>query len=211
MSVESLAIVLHHSRAKGTAKLILIGIANHDGDGGAWPSVATLAKYANCSRSQVQRSISTLEQLGEVQRYVQAGGDHRHAEHERPNRYSIRLRCPMDCDRTASHRTSRDRAPQLDIDPEAYPAAPMRPATPPHQRGPVASARPAPAASVLPKPSPQPITHLPETNPSDRARACSATFRRGKPCQVEESGYCRHCGQRVEIPTVTNHQTGEVA
>jgi hypothetical protein len=170
MSVESMAIVLHHSRAKGTAKLILLGIANHDGDGGAWPSVNTLAKYANCSRTQVQRSLTQLEALNEVTRYVQAGGDHRHAEHERPNRYSIRLRCPADCDRSSSHRTSRETAPQLDIDPVAYPAAPTRPGTPPHPRGPAALMRPTPAALMRPKPSTQLTTHLPETKSGDRAR-----------------------------------------
>lgn len=171
MSVEALAVVLHHSRAKGTAKLILIGIANHDGDGGAWPSVATLAKYANCSRTQVQRSITTLEQLGEVRRYVQAGGDHRHALHERPNRYSIRLQCPADCDRTTTHRTSRDHSPLLDIDPVDYPAAPTRPGTPPHPRGPAAPTRPGGAAPMRPKPSLQLTTHLSENNSSNRARA----------------------------------------
>ena len=31
MSVEAMAIALHHSRATGTVKLVLIGIANHDG------------------------------------------------------------------------------------------------------------------------------------------------------------------------------------
>lgn len=203
MSVESLAIVLHHSRAKGTAKLILIGIANHDGDGGAWPSVATLAHYANCSRSQVQRTIGALEKLGEVQRHVQAGGDHTFLEHERPNRYSIRLQCPTDCDRTSRHRTSRTHAPMLDIEPSQ---------TPPHVRGPVAPVRPTPAAPMRPKPPTKPITHLPETNVSNRARAnaCAATFRRGKGCQVEPSGYCRHCGQRVDEPIITNESTGEV-
>lgn len=118
MSVESLAIVLHHSRAKGTAKLVLLGIANHDGDGGAWPSVRTLAKYAACSDSQVQRSVKTLEQLGEVRRFVQAGGDHTYAAHERPNRYLVTLTCPSNCDRTRQHRTPSTSAVQMTLDPD---------------------------------------------------------------------------------------------
>ena len=31
MSVEALALVLHHSQAQGTAKVVLIGIASHLG------------------------------------------------------------------------------------------------------------------------------------------------------------------------------------
>lgn len=110
MSVESIAIALHHSRAKGTAKLVLIGIANHDGDGGAWPSVATLAAYAACDARSVQRALATLVNLGEVHREVQAGGDHRVPEHRRPNRYRFLLECPPQCDRTRNHRTSRHAA-----------------------------------------------------------------------------------------------------
>lgn len=103
-----MAIVLHHSRAKGTAKLVLLGIANHDGDGGAWPTIDTLARYANCDRRNVQRALDQLEQLHEVQRIYQAGGDHSIADHRRPNRYQIRLTCPPSCDRSKHHRTSRE-------------------------------------------------------------------------------------------------------
>jgi hypothetical protein len=105
VSVESLAIALHHSKAKGTAKLVLIGIANHDGDGGAWPSVATLAHYAGVSARNTQKAIDQLVSLGEIRRDVQAGGDHRVPDHRRPNRYAFLLGCPHNCDRTRNHRT----------------------------------------------------------------------------------------------------------
>lgn len=104
MSIESVAIALHHSRAKGTAALVLIGIANHDGDGGAWPSVETLAKYGRCTPRSVQRAIAELEQLGEVRRDVQAGGTADMRADLRPNRYHFLLRCPAGCDRTPAHR-----------------------------------------------------------------------------------------------------------
>lgn len=116
MSIESVAIALHHSRANGTAKLVLIGIANHDGDGGAWPSVATLAKYAGVDPRSVQRSIEKLEKLHEVRRFVQAGGDHRIADHQRPNRYQFLLKCPIDCDRSSNHRTRFEVATELPIE-----------------------------------------------------------------------------------------------
>jgi hypothetical protein len=67
MSIEAVATVLNHSRAKGRAKLVLIGIANHLGDQGAWPSITTLARYANASERSVKRDIQELMNLGELQ------------------------------------------------------------------------------------------------------------------------------------------------
>lgn len=116
MSIESMSIALHHSRATGAVKLVLLGIANHDGDGGAWPSVETLAKYAGIDPRSVRRAVKKLEQLHEVRRFVQAGGDHRIPEHQRPNRYQFLLQCPPDCDRSSRHRTRADSAVTLDID-----------------------------------------------------------------------------------------------
>jgi predicted DNA-binding transcriptional regulator YafY len=61
-----MAQVLNHSKATGRAKLVLLGIANHQGDQGAWPSIATLARYANASERSVKRDIADLVQLGEL-------------------------------------------------------------------------------------------------------------------------------------------------
>lgn len=109
MSVEALAIVLHHSQARGTAKLVLIGVANHEGDGGAWPSVGTLATYANVSERSVQRALAELVDAGELAVEVQGGGLARTPDHERPNRYQVLVACPPWCDRTAQHRDTRRR------------------------------------------------------------------------------------------------------
>jgi hypothetical protein len=108
MSFESVAIAMNHSKATGTARLVLIGIANHDGDGGAWPAVSTLQRYAGgVDKRNVQRAIDRLEELGEVRRIIQQGGDHSTADTRRPNLYRFLLRCPHDCDRTSNHRTLR--------------------------------------------------------------------------------------------------------
>lgn len=104
MSVEQLAVVLHHSRAKGTDKLVLVGIANHAGDGGAWPAVLTLARYANVDVRTVQRSLSRLVDSGELTRYVQAGGLVGRPDYLRPNRYDVAVECPEWCDRSSQHR-----------------------------------------------------------------------------------------------------------
>ena len=104
MSVESVAIALHHSRAKGSAKLVLIGIANHDGDGGAFPKIATLAKYANIHPRNVVKCLNTLGALGEIIIHQNAGGTLKTPDSVRPNLYEFILSCPDDCDRTKNHR-----------------------------------------------------------------------------------------------------------
>lgn len=100
-----MAIAMHHSRARNsTAIAVLVGIANHDGDGGAWPTVSTLAHYARVSERQVQRTLNELIALGEIRREIQAGGTVEFAPTDRPNLYHFTLKCPPHCDRTRNHR-----------------------------------------------------------------------------------------------------------
>lgn len=83
--------VLKYSKAHGRAKLVLLGIANHQGDEGAWPSIATLARYANASERSVKRDIQELIQMGELQVEVNAapiGGQYR------TNRYWVLVEMP---------------------------------------------------------------------------------------------------------------------
>ncbi len=116
MSIEAMALVLHHSRARGTAKLVLLGIANHQGDGGAYPTIPTLGRYANCDDRSVQRAIAKLVSTGELVVELQAGGDRDCPDELRPNRYDVRVACPPWCDRTHQHRDTRRRAgPQLSL------------------------------------------------------------------------------------------------
>lgn len=109
MSIESVAIALHHSRAKGTAKLVLLGIANHDGDYGAFPKVATLAKYANVHPRRIPEALKTLGELGEIIVHVQDGGMRMHVDALRPNLYEFVLECPPECDRTKHHRIAGEK------------------------------------------------------------------------------------------------------
>ena len=102
MSAEAVTVVLHHSRAEGTAKLVLWGIANHHSDAGAWPSIATLAKYAAVSERRVQQIIRDLAELGEIAIEEQGGlGQHQY----KTNRYHILIQCPADCDGSLNHKT----------------------------------------------------------------------------------------------------------
>lgn len=102
MSAEAVTVVLHHSKAEGTAKLVLWGIANHHSDSGAWPSIATLAKYAAVSERRVQQIIRELAMLGEIIIEEQGGlGQQQY----KTNRYFIMLQCPEDCDGSLQHKT----------------------------------------------------------------------------------------------------------
>jgi hypothetical protein len=102
-----MTIALHHSRARGTAKLVLLGIANHDGDGGAWPSIDTLAKYAGVTTRNVQKALVQLVELGEIAIFQNNGGDRNTRDDHRPNLYHFLLNCPPECDRTKNHRVPR--------------------------------------------------------------------------------------------------------
>lgn len=158
MSIESISIALHHSRATGAAKLVLIGIANHDGDGGSWPAVSTLARYAGVDPRSVKRSVAALEKLHEIKREIQAGGDHRVAEHQRPNRYHFLLTCPPNCDRTSRHRTR----PTIILEPDLEGVTPVSPGDASVTRG---------VTPVSPKPSSNhPSTANKETHVPERAR-----------------------------------------
>lgn len=102
MSAEAVTVVLHHSRTEGSAKLVLWGIANHHSDAGAWPSIATLAKYANIKERRVQQIIRELAAIGEIAIEEQGGyGQHQY----KTNRYHILIQCPADCDGSLNHKT----------------------------------------------------------------------------------------------------------
>lgn len=101
MSAEATTAVLHHSDSEGSAKLVMWGIANHHSDSGAWPSIATLAKYARVSERRVQQIIRDLEAMGEIRIEEQGGFGTQY----KTNRFWILVQCPEDCDGSLQHRT----------------------------------------------------------------------------------------------------------
>jgi Helix-turn-helix domain len=104
MSVEHLAIVLHHSAAVGTDKVVMLGIANHDGDGGAFPAHSTLAKYANVDISNVRKALRKLVAAGELRIEERFTTSPTGAVVNQSNRYFILVQCPPTCDRSPQHR-----------------------------------------------------------------------------------------------------------
>jgi hypothetical protein len=89
MSIEAVSLVLNKSKATGRAKLVLLGIANHLGDQGAWPSISTLARYANASERSVKRDIQELIELGELKVELQNAPTH---QQYKTNLYWITIR-----------------------------------------------------------------------------------------------------------------------
>lgn len=82
MSIQAVAWVLEHSEATLADRLVLIAIANHADARGwnAWPAVPLIAAEARVDRATVFRSITALEELGEIDVQRRPG---------RPNRYGI--------------------------------------------------------------------------------------------------------------------------
>ena len=184
MSVEALAIALHHSSARTPAELaVLIGIANHDGDGGSWPTVATLSHYARIQRRHVQTCLVALERLGEIRRDIQNGGTLEINKWDRPNLYHFLLTCPKHCDGSRNHRLVCQRAECTKPLPKSYQKVYYHPGCEPLEEaleaesdGVAHSAPPAPqtargVAHRPPKPSLEPLTRLNnESHLPERAR-----------------------------------------
>lgn len=71
MSIKVSNAVWEHSKSTGRARLVLLAIADHQGEIGAWPSIATIAKMVNSSERSVQRDIQELVELGELKVEIQ--------------------------------------------------------------------------------------------------------------------------------------------
>lgn len=201
-----MALALHHSNASGTAKVVLLGIANHDGDGGAWPSVPTLSVYANVDERNVQRAIDGLLEAGEIRRFVQQGGLRGMADFDRPNLYHVALVCPINCDRSTKHvvtcvicgnalKARQRRARSLichraECQPDPVASAPPGGATATPGGG-------VSATQTIPQPSTS-ITNYP-TQPQN-ARGASCRTRSGLHNFHPDTGWCLNaCGARQEI------------
>lgn len=76
MSVKILSHVWNRSKAKSTALLVMLAIADCcNDDGFTWYSIANLSKKARVSPRTLQRSIAQLEHLGELRVFVRHADD----------------------------------------------------------------------------------------------------------------------------------------
>ena len=99
MSIAALTLALYHSKATYSNRLVLIAIANFEGEHGAFPSIETIGRLAgNLNRRTVQRSIDSLIELGELEEVRRDGIT---------NLYRVTIACPEECDGTSYHRKKR--------------------------------------------------------------------------------------------------------
>ncbi len=66
MSIEIMNAVWRESKSDGRARLVLLAIADHQGEIGAWRSIKRLASMGNASERSVQRDIQYLQKIGEL-------------------------------------------------------------------------------------------------------------------------------------------------
>jgi len=99
MSISAVALALYHSKATYSDRLVLIAIANFEGEHGAWPAIETIGRLSGgINRRTVQRSIDSLIALGELREERREGFT---------NRYYVEITCPDECDRSANHRKNK--------------------------------------------------------------------------------------------------------
>jgi hypothetical protein len=98
MSIEAIAAVLHHSKASGTSKVVLMALAWHTNESpeeGCWPSQTLLANYSNTTVRQVRRALNQLVELGEIEIAPHSGKGSRFDRIT--NRYYLRVDCSDGC------------------------------------------------------------------------------------------------------------------
>ena len=99
MSIAALTLALYHSKATYSNRLVLIAIANFEGEHGAYPSLETVGRLAGgLNRRTVQRSIDALVELGELTEVRRDGVT---------NLYKVTIACPDECDGTSYHRKKK--------------------------------------------------------------------------------------------------------
>ena len=91
MSVQQLSAVFERSRSRNGARLVLLSIANHDGDGGSWPTISTISRESALTERSVHEALRRLQDDGELKVHPNAGGTMDWRNDRRPNRYEIML------------------------------------------------------------------------------------------------------------------------
>jgi hypothetical protein len=198
MSIESLAIAMNHSKATGNIRCVLYAIANNDGEGGSWPSVATISRRCGgLNRRNVQRAIERLEEMGEIRRVIQAGGTPEMDNALRPNRYLFLLECPPYCDRTTNHRDLRK--PLIVLDDELADRVAVAPPGGGSATHPVAVAPPKPSFNYSPRLKKETYVLKPRLSPSQEADLERQRVAADPPIECEHGRVQVLCGACMEV------------
>lgn len=70
-------------------KLLLLGVAVHDGEGGSWPSVSTLSTYAGIAERNVRAGLAKLQAAGWIEVHRNEGGTRNTRADRRTNLYVV--------------------------------------------------------------------------------------------------------------------------
>lgn len=73
MTFQTVDAVIDAYRGPAVMKLVLIVVAKHDGDGGCWASVSTIAAETGLSERTVQRALADLHAAGVLGRDERRG------------------------------------------------------------------------------------------------------------------------------------------
>lgn len=105
---DALGAVLSHSMARGSDKVILLGIALYQSqseDGWASLTLAQISEFSKVHARSARRSIRAVAESGEL--LVETNGGEpigpNATEHHRPNRYRSIVACPEWCDGAPGH------------------------------------------------------------------------------------------------------------
>lgn len=81
MSIVAYRAVWEHSEAQGSARLVLLCLAEHaDEDGRCWPSIPRISEMTQVSKRQVSRVLKQLEEDGEIS-YKPGDGRGNHSQY----------------------------------------------------------------------------------------------------------------------------------
>lgn len=98
MSSKAVSWVWNNSKTKGTAKLVLLAIADHAWQDGtnAWPSVERLAKMTGLDPDTVRRAVKKAEALGELEVVRKSGGRASKGQHASNDYLLVMSQDPQD-------------------------------------------------------------------------------------------------------------------
>ena len=99
-----ISMVRKHSRSKGTARVVLLLLADHHGERDPFPSIELLCEDANVERSNLKTALTRLVRLGEIEKVSRPG---------HTNIYKIKLGCPEGCTTSSTGSPARPTPPPV--------------------------------------------------------------------------------------------------
>lgn len=114
MSVTAMKWVFEHSQTRGSARVLMLALADMaNDDGECYPGKANLARKVNVTPQQITRLIQECERLGEL-KVIPRKGAHG-STHNTTNLYQLTAVCKQVSDRARVARPKRERKPAAPV------------------------------------------------------------------------------------------------